>query len=200
MAVVLAYLAEQVNHNRSMQDKIKEQEMNKNILVTYASKYGATREIALKIGEVLRQAGLQVDVFPVNGTLDITPYRAIILGSAVYVGKWQNEAVEFLRSSEKILASRLVWLFSSGPTGEGEAVELVEGVRLPAALQPVADRIQPRDIAVFHGFINPDKINFIEKWSIKSLVKKPFGDFRNWDAIVAWATAIAVALKETEHA
>ena len=174
--------------------------MNKNILVTYASKYGATREIALKIGEVLRQAGLQVDVFPVDGTLDITPYRAIILGSAVYVGKWQNEAVEFLRSSEKILASRLIWLFSSGPTGEGDAVELVEGVRLPAALQPVADRIQPRDIADFHGFINPDKINFIEKWSIKSLVKKPFGDFRNWDAIVAWATAIAVALKETEHA
>ena len=170
--------------------------MDQNILVTYASKYGATKEIAQKIGEVFRQAGLQVDVFPVDGTLDITPYQAIILGSAVYVGKWQKEAVEFLRANEKILASRPVWVFSSGPTGEGDPVELVEGVRLPPALQPVADRIHPRDIAVFHGYINPDKINFIEKWSIKSLVKKPFGDFRNWYAITTWATTIAETLKD----
>ena len=172
--------------------------MDNNALVTYASKYGATKEIAQKIGEVLHQAGLQVHVFPVDGTLDITPYKAIILGSAVYVGKWQKEAVEFLKANEKLLARRPVWLFSSGPTGEGDPVELVEGQRLPAALKLVVDRIQPRDIAVFHGFINPDKINFIEKWSIKSLVKKPFGDFRNWYAIVTWATSIAETLKDVE--
>lgn len=172
--------------------------MDRNILVTYASKYGATKEIAETIGAALRQTGLQVDVFPVDGTLDIIPYKAIILGSAVYIGKWQKEAVEFLRSNEKLLARRLVWLFSSGPTGEGDPVELVEGARLPPALQPVVDRIQPRDIVVFHGFINPDRINFIEKWSIKSLVKKPFGDFRDWDAITSWATSIANALKERD--
>jgi menaquinone-dependent protoporphyrinogen oxidase len=79
-----------------MQDQRKKQEMDKNVLVTYASKYGATKEIAQKIGDVLRKAGLQVDVFPADGSLDITPYKAIILGSAVYVGKWQSEAVDFL--------------------------------------------------------------------------------------------------------
>ena len=172
--------------------------MNKNILVTYASKYGATEEIAKKIGEVLRQAGLQADVLPVDGIRDLNPYKAVILGSAIYVGKWQKGAVKFLQANEKILADRPVWLFSSGPTGEGDPVELVEGLRLPAALQPVADRIQPRDIAVFHGYINPDKINFIEKWAVKSLVKKPFGDFRDWDSIVSWATTISEALKNME--
>ena len=174
--------------------------MDKNILVAYASKYGATKEIAEKIAEVLRQAGLQTDVIPADGSPDITPYKAIILGSAVYVGKWQKEAVEFLQANENILANRPVWLFSSGPTGEGDPVELVEGVRLPPALQPIADRIQPRDIAVFHGYINPDKINFIEKWSIKNLVKKPFGDFRDWDVITAWATSIAATLRNAEQA
>ena len=169
--------------------------MDRNILVTYASKYGATEEIAEKIGEVLRQAGLQADVLPVEGIRDLNPYKAVILGSAVYIGKWHKEAAEFLQTNEKILADRPVWLFSSGPTGEGDPVKLLEGVRLPAALQPVADRIQPRDIAVFHGYINPDKINFIEKWAIKNLVKKPFGDFRDWDAIVTWTTTIADALK-----
>jgi menaquinone-dependent protoporphyrinogen oxidase len=172
--------------------------MDQNILVTYASKYGSTREIAEYIGEVLRQAGLLADVLPVDSVRHLTPYQAVVLGSAVYVGKWQKEAVEFLKANDEILASRPVWLFSSGPTGKGNPLELVEGQSLPRALQPVAERIRPRDITVFHGYINPDKINAIEKWSIKSLVKKPFGDFRDWDAITAWATSIAKALKEKD--
>jgi menaquinone-dependent protoporphyrinogen oxidase len=57
------------------------------VLVAYASKYGATAEIAEKIGQVLRQAGLQVDVSPVNHISDLTPYRAIVLGSAIYMGQ-----------------------------------------------------------------------------------------------------------------
>lgn len=173
--------------------------MDRKILVTCASKYGATAEIAKKIGEVLRQADLHVDVLDVDGVRDLNQYSAVILGSAVYVGKWHKAAVKFLQDNEKALADRPVWLFWSGPTGEGDPVELVDGVRLPPDLQPIADRIQPRDIAVFHGHINPDKISFIEKWAIKSLVKKPFGDFRDWGSITSWATFIADTLKNTER-
>lgn len=170
--------------------------MDQKILVTYASKYGSTKEIAQKIGEVLCQSGLQVDVLPVDGVRDMNRYKAVILGSAVYIGKWHKGAVEFLQSNEKILADRPVWLFSSGPTGEGDPVELLEGWHLPPALQPLADHLHPRDIAVFHGYINSDKINFIEKWTVKNLVKKPMGDFRDWKAITSWATSIADTLKD----
>lgn len=174
--------------------------MEKNILVAYASKYGATREIAEKIGEVLRQAGLPVDVQPVESCQDITPYKAVILGSALYVGSWQKGAVKFLQDQEKLLAARPVWLFSSGPSGEGDPVVLIEGPKLPAALQPVVDRIQPRDIAVFHGNINPQKVNFIEKFLVKNVVKKPMGDFRDWNMIAAWASKVAAELKSLEIA
>ncbi|RPI79924.1 MAG: protoporphyrinogen oxidase [Chloroflexi bacterium] len=170
--------------------------MNGNILVTYASKYGATKEIAEKMGKVLRKEGLHADIAPVDTIQDLNSYKAVIMGSAVYIGKWPKEAENFLRANEKKLAHLPFWLFSSGPTGEGDPVKLVDGQRLPAALQPVADRIQPRDVAVFHGYINPDKVNAIEKWAIKSLVKKPFGDFRDWDAIASWTTGIAAALKD----
>lgn len=170
--------------------------MNQNVLVAYASKYGGTREVAEKIGAVLRQAGLQVEVLSVNTIQDVSSYKAVILGSAIYIGKWHKDAVAFLQTHEKLLADRRVWLFSSGPTGVGDPVELVEGKRLPAALQPIADCIQPHEIVIFHGYINPDKINFIEKWTIKSLVKKPFGDFRDWEAITCWAASIADALKD----
>ncbi len=167
------------------------------LLVTYASKYGATQEIAEKMGEVLRQEGFQVDISRVNGVRDLSAYQAVILGSAVYIGKWQKEAVLFLQDNEKSLAELPVWLFSSGPTGDGDPAELLEGWRLPAELQPVAGRIHPRDIAVFGGYINPGKINFIEKSAIKNLVKKPFGDFRDWDNIINWTTQVAAELKNS---
>ncbi len=172
--------------------------MNGKILVTYASKYGATREIAEKIGAGLHQAGLPADVLPVDGVRDLTAYAAVILGSAVYVGKWQKTAEAFLLANEQALAARPVWLFSSGPTGKGDPVELLQGWRLPATLQPVADRIRPRDVAVFHGYINADKLNFIEKLAIKG-IKKPFGDFRDWAMITAWTGVVADALKGAAH-
>jgi menaquinone-dependent protoporphyrinogen oxidase len=172
-----------------------EGEMNTQVLVAYATKHGATAEIAEKIGQVLRQAGLRTDVLPMDRVGDLTPYQAVALGSAVYIGKWRKEAVKFLQANEKALAERQVWLFSSGPTGEGDPVELTQGWRFPGKLQPIADRIRPRDIAVFHGDVNMKKLNFIEKWMIKN-VKAPLGDFRDWEAITSWATAIADVLKE----
>ena len=170
--------------------------MEKKILVTYASKYGATKEIAEKIGEGLQQKGLQADVLPAGSIRDTTPYQAVILGSAIYVGNWPKEAAEFLKANERTLAGQPFWLFSSGPTGEGDPAELVNGKLLPASLQAITDRIQPRDIAIFHGNINLEKINAMEKWAIKNVVKKPFGDFRDWGMILGWTTKIAEALTE----
>jgi len=163
--------------------------------VAYASKYGATAEIAEKIGQLLRQAGLRTDVLPTDRVSDLHSYKAVVLGSAVYMGQWRKVAATFLKTNEKVLAEQLVWLFSSGPTGEGNPVELTKGWHFPKALQPIADRIRSRDIAVFHGAINMKKLNLIEKWMINN-VKSPLGDFRDWDAITSWATAIADVLKE----
>ena len=168
--------------------------MDSRVLVTYATKYGATAEIAEKIGQVLRQAGLPTDVLPADRAGDVRAYKAVVLGSAVYIGRWRKQAAAFLKANEQALAERPVWLFSSGPTGKGDPVELVQGWRLPTKLQPIADRIRPRDIAVFHGSANVQKMSFLEKWMLKN-VKAPAGDFRDWDAISAWATAIADALK-----
>jgi menaquinone-dependent protoporphyrinogen oxidase len=170
----------------------------KKILVTYASKYGSTREIAERVGQVLDQAGLQVDVLPVNNGQDLSAYQAVIVGSAIYIDKWPKEAVRFLQSHERELAARSVWLFSSGPTGEGNPVDLVEGKCLPAELKPVVDRIHPRDVTVFHGHINPARMNTIEKWAIKNLKKKPFGDFRDWNMIEEWAIFVAAAVMSAE--
>jgi menaquinone-dependent protoporphyrinogen oxidase len=168
--------------------------MDNKVLVAYATKYGATAEIAEKIGQVLQQAGLQTEVFSAGRIQNLAPYKAVILGSAVYIGAWRKEAVKFFQVHEHALAERPVWLFSSGPTGEGDPVQLLQGWRFPSALQPLINRIQPRDIAVFHGNVDLTRVNFIDKWMIKN-VKSPVGDFRDWNAITAWAESIADTLK-----
>jgi menaquinone-dependent protoporphyrinogen oxidase len=164
------------------------------ILVAYGTKYGGTAEIAERIGQVLREAGLTADVLPADRAGDLAAYGAVVLGSAVYVGAWRKEASNFLKANAEALADKMVWLFSSGPTGEGEAEELLEDWRLPKGLLPIAEQIQPRDIAVFHGVVDGDKLSWIEGRMLK-MVKAASGDFRDWDGIAAWATGISEAVK-----
>ena len=168
--------------------------MDGRVLVTYATKYGATAEIAEKIGEVLAQAGFPTDVLPVNRVDNLDSYRAIVLGSAVYIGRWRKEAARFLKANEKVMAQRSVWLFSSGPTGTGDPAKQMNGWLFPKSLQPIANRLRPREVTVFNGAVDAAKLSGIEKWMITK-VKAPLGDARNWEAVTLWAEAIADELK-----
>jgi menaquinone-dependent protoporphyrinogen oxidase len=168
--------------------------MNGRVLVAFASKYGATQEIATAIGEVLRNAGLKVEVLQADRVTDVSAYRAVVLGSAVYMGQWRKEAVALLEAHEKALSERPVWLFSSGPSGKGDPVELMSGWKFPEAQKPIAERIHARDTALFHGSLDPEKLSLPEKLILKG-IKSPLGDFRDWEAVRAWARAIALALR-----
>lgn len=168
-----------------------------NVLVAYASKHGATADIAAKIGEVLHHKGLQADVLSIADISTLSRYQAVVLGSGVYAGQWLKEAASFLVKNEPTLAEVPTWLFSSGPTGEGDPVQLVKGWRLPETLLPVTERIHVRDMAVFHGDIDSKELSFGEKLIVKG-VRAPVGDFRDWEAITKWATAIAETLMKEE--
>jgi menaquinone-dependent protoporphyrinogen oxidase len=165
------------------------------VLVAYASKYGATREIAERICQVLNASGLVADAEPIHEIRDLTPYTAVVLGSAIYAGQWMGEAIAFLKEHELLLARRPVWFFSSGPTGEGDPVELLKGWRFPEAHKALSERIQPRDTTVFHGALQMNRLNFAEKLIVKG-VKAPVGDFRDWQAVTTWAERIAEALTQ----
>ena len=168
--------------------------METRVLVVYGTKYGATAGIAEKIGQVLQEAGLAVDVKPAGDAGDVSSYQAVVLGSAVYIGRWRKEAVNFLKTNEQALAQQPVWIFNSGPLGEGDAAEQSGDLGFPKGLRPIAGRIKVRDIAVFFGAVELAKLNPLERWMFKN-VKSPIGDFRDWDAITAWAAGIAEAIK-----
>jgi menaquinone-dependent protoporphyrinogen oxidase len=164
------------------------------LLVAYASKHHSTAEIAEAIGEVLAQTNdVQVDIRSVETVEEIAAYDVVVVGSAVYMGQWQSAASAFLKQHERELSERPVWLFSSGPTGQGNPLTLLQGWDFPEALQATAMRIKPRGIALFGGRLDPADLNFLEQSAVK-LVRAETGDFRNWAEIRAWAAQIVEAM------
>ena len=168
--------------------------MTKPMLVSYGSKYGATEQIAHRIGQVLGEAGLHVDVRSAAEVEDLGPYRAVVIGSAVYAGQWRKEAAAFVRRHQEELRALPVWVFSSGPLGKGDPVALLRGWRMPRSLTPVMQRIAPRDVAVFHGALDVAKLNWFERTLLR-MMKATSGDFRDWNQIESWARQIAAALE-----
>lgn len=170
--------------------------MSDKVLVAYGSKHGMTAGIAERIGKILREMGFTVDVLPANKAGRAADYRAVVLGSGVYAGMWRRQAAKYLKANAAELARRPVWLFSSGPTGDGDLSTLLQGWTLPSGLRAAADRVKPRGIVVFRGAFEEAKAGFFEKWIMKK-VKAPSGDFRDWPAIEAWARDVATTLKVT---
>lgn len=169
--------------------------MSIQVLVAYASRHGATAEIAAKIGEVLSEAGFSVTVLPASQVQDLTPYQAVVLGSAVYMGQWLKEAADLLRDHQEELSKRMVWLFSSGPTGPAPVSQLLKTWRFPKSLWPIAEQIQPRDIVVFHGALDLSRLSLPERMVVQG-IKAHLGDYRDWDLIAVWAETIADVLKQ----
>jgi|SRR5579871_97409 menaquinone-dependent protoporphyrinogen oxidase len=166
------------------------------ILVTYASRHGSTHSIADYLAQQLRQQGKEVDLCPVEtikATEDLTPYEAVVLGSAIYFGAWRKEAVEFVRRHQQILAELPVWLFSVGPLGP----EMNTAQELPKDVVEFQQTIHPRGYRTFAGVLDPQVLSFPERLVTKA-IHAPIGDFRDWKSVEKWAESIAHDLTLTE--
>jgi menaquinone-dependent protoporphyrinogen oxidase len=160
------------------------------VLIVYASKHGSTQEIAERIAEKLRQLGKEAETRSVDEVSDPESYEAFVIGSAIYYGSWLKEATEWVRRNQAVLAARPVWLFSSGPLG----TEVKDAEPQPKELADVRETIGPRDQRIFFGALEHSRLSFAERMMVKA-VRAPEGDFRDWQAIEAWAASIARDLR-----
>ncbi len=172
------------------------------VAVVYASKHGFTKGIAEYIKDKIQQQGVQAELEEAAKLQNPGDYDAFVIGSAVYMGSWMKEARRFIKQNSTTLASRPVWLFSSGPIGPDEKDKKGRDPREVAVSQEeiaqLKNLIGPRDHRVFFGGLDSSKIG-IGGWFIrripaaqKALVE---GDFRNWNEIGDWAESIAKELK-----
>lgn len=159
-------------------------------LVAASSRYGATTGIARAIGEELARHGILVVVLAPEDVGSIESYQAVILGSAVYGGRWLEPAKELVTRCAAALAVRPVWLFSSGPIGD-PARKLVRSMRQdPADLPGLLRTTGARGHRMFAGKLDRRNLSFAQRMPLL-LLRKLEGDFRDWAAIRAWAADIA---------
>ena len=163
------------------------------VLVGFASKHGSTEGIARAIAARLEHAGLETEVGSVGKLGGLEDVGAVVLGSALYLGSWMKEAVEFAKRNAAALGRCPVWLFSSGPLGTEAKDEEAMSQRQLAEL---TELLHPRDHRVFFGALDRSHLGFGERMAVKA-AKVPDGDFRDWDAIDAWADDIASALADS---
>ena len=160
------------------------------VLVSAASKHGSTADIAARIAEVLRVAlpgDAVVEVRPVAEVTDLTPYDAVVLGSAVYMGRWLDSAGD----AAKLIEShppRPVWLFSSGPIGNPPKPD-----EDPTEVAALVAATGSRGHRLFAGRLDRHRLGFAERAMVTAL-RVADGDFRDWDAIDSWGRQIAAEL------
>lgn len=159
------------------------------VLVAYGSKHGSTAEIAERIGDALRDAGHHPEVTVAGRVRDLEPYEAVVLGSAVYGGRWRRDARRLLRRLRRSLEERPLWLFSSGPVGES-APDPADKWQHPKWVREAGERLAARDQVVFGGRMPADPSNIMERAVAKNTPEDE-RDRRNLAAIDAWAHRIA---------
>jgi menaquinone-dependent protoporphyrinogen oxidase len=169
--------------------------MRKKVLVAYATKLGATTEVAQTIGETITQSGYEVEINPVRNlvelSVEISGFDAVILGSAIRMGQWLPEAVKFVNDHQDHLKKIPLAIFTVHILNLGDDPKSEKG-RL-AYTEPIKKTLSPITEAFFAGKIDPDKLNFFERLLFK-MVKSPSGDFRDWDAIRNWAAEVSALI------
>ena len=155
-------------------------------LVAYASKHGSTEGIARAVADRLRERGVEADARPVHDIHGIDGVDSVVLGSAIYAGSWMKDAITFAHGFAPMMRPLSVWLFSSGPLG----TEVRDEEEQPKQLDELRDLLAPVDHVVFFGALDPEELSFAERMIVKA-VHAQTGDFRDWEAIRAWADRIA---------
>ena len=150
------------------------------ILVVYATKNGSAKSVAEAIATELHGSGATVDICPARAAREpVTGRDLVIVGGAIYSGRWHRDAHRFLRRHREDLAGVPVAVFGMGPREDRPESWQRAREQLDHAL---AKRpwLTPAAVAVFGGVDPPGRGN-----------RHARRDLRDWVAIRGWARQVA---------
>jgi menaquinone-dependent protoporphyrinogen oxidase len=165
--------------------------MSKNVLVTYATRAGSTFEVASVIGEVLAARGFSIEVRPVKENPIVKEYQAVVMGSAIRMGNWLPEAMDFIIRNQSALNQVPTVIFTVHMLNTGG--DAASRATRQAYTIPVRELLAPLDEAFFTGKIDYANLSFFDRTIAKAAEKSTgtvASDFRDWGKIRAWAQTI----------
>ena len=168
--------------------------MTNKILVTYASRTGTTAEVAAAICRTL-SIDSQVNILPMQEVRDLSPYDAVIAGSAIRAAKWLPEAMQFIRANQSTLRHKPFAMYTVCITlamAAGRSQQYRSAVAAWTA--PVRAIVPPLSEGLFPGMLDFNKLPF--NWDTLKLRATvamgifPRGDHRDWEAVRLWAESL----------
>ncbi len=198
--------------------------MQPKILITYATKSGSTAEVAQAIGGELAGHGALADVLPIESVHDLSRYNAVIIGAPMIMG-WHSSAVEFIEQNWPALCQVPVAYFflalnlTKTANGHVDGIPVFQDPSLaklpknaaklsykenyatvPNYLGPVLQKtpqVKPVSVAFFNGKLDTARLDLFSRLFVTMIIGARSGDYRNWDAIHAWAVDLFPTLLDT---
>jgi menaquinone-dependent protoporphyrinogen oxidase len=161
--------------------------MTPRVLVAYATKKGSTREVAEAIAAQLEADGVRTVLQPARDKVDLRTFDGVVLGGALYTGRWHRDARRFLHRHRRILTTLPVAVYGMGPSTMDEHAMGASLAQLERALARTPE-VLPVAVAIFGGVIDPEKLHF-------PLNHMHQVDLRDWNEIRAWAAELPTELE-----
>jgi len=161
--------------------------MTARILVAYATRNGSTAEIAQAVGRELEKSGAAVTVADMKTIGSLVGHTAVILGGPLYMGRMEKTVRLFVAKFLAQLAEVPVAAFAVGLAPKDPRPEAV-GFAMES-LKKAVSPLSPISTVLFAGRLDPSTLNFLMR-RFMAMAKIPSGDFRDWDAIAAWARGL----------
>jgi menaquinone-dependent protoporphyrinogen oxidase len=198
----------------------------KPVLVAYGTNAGSTEAVATAVGEELGKDGARVEIRRVRDVRELSAYGAVIVGGPMIFGAWHGEAVNFVMQHQRVLAQVPVAFFITAlhlvrtavthvpvpvyldpalaiPPKRADRLSFTERYStVECYLAPVLSKaplVKPVSVAFFGGKMDHRTLTLPKRLFAQIVIRKP-GDFRNWQAIRAWATEMQRALLQEEAA
>ncbi|MBQ1089906.1 flavodoxin domain-containing protein [Streptomyces sp. B93] len=168
--------------------------MDGKVLIAYGTTNGSTARIAETVAEVLNREGVPAEALPARSVPDAAAYEAVVVGGALYAGRWHKDARRFVRRHRGELAGRPVWFFSSGPLDASASEREIPPV---PGVQRAMTGLDAMGHTTFGGRLEEGAHGTVARMILRS---GKGGDYRDFTAVVSWATEIAKELTARERA
>ena len=176
------------------------QRMSQHALIAFASRYGQTERIALRIGKILSDAGASVDfadLSRVKARLD--GYDIVVLAGGIYFGKHPRALERFARANHEAL-SKIESVLVSVSGAAGSAPGMKEAERFVEVLTQRTGWT-PKRTLLAAGATSYTKYNFLLRWMMRRIAAAHGQEtdtsrdceFTYWPEVEEFARALARA-------
>ena len=167
--------------------------MKPSVLVTFATRYGSTREVAQSIADTLKESGIEVDFQLIREVRSVEKYQAVVLGAPLYMFRWHKDTRRFLSKHRKEIVQRPIAIFALGPIHDEEKEWQDVQKQLDKALAKYP-WLNPAAVEIFGGRFDPARLRFPYSF-LPAMRKIPASDIRDWAKIKSWAENLPDLLK-----